>query len=714
MRSQDNLFVAGATLLANAAMAKTTDPELFRAALEQNDFGVVITDIEGGIEYVNPYQSVASGYALAELIGRNIGIFQPEDLSADAVNTAWPAILTMQVWHGELNTLRKNGKLVRQFVQVSPIRDKSDIARHFFVTLQEIRVSDKAVMAQEVLASLDVLTGLPNRAAAMARMGEIIADCRSGERELALLYVDLDRFKSFNETLGHLSADRVLIEAVQRIRRAIRHDDEFARIGSDEFVILLRGDFEQTQCTEAVGRLLAAIRQPLSIDDHEFVLTASIGIARYPIDGEDAQTLLRNADIAMSFAKRDGGDAYHFYDHGMDTGAGRRLDLSSQLRNVVERGELLLHYQPQVSLFSGAIVGLEALVRWQHPQRGLLPPGMFIPLAEETGMIVAIGDWVLREAVTQAIKWQAAGLPAIKVAVNLSARHFRHSELPEMIASLLAESGLQPALLELELTESTMMRDIAQVIRIIERLKKLGVRLALDDFGTGYSSLSYLSRLPVDLLKIDQSFVTANPINASIATATIAMAHKLGKRVVAEGVETEAQMSFLRRHECDEMQGFLFNRPCAADEIATMLREERHQQFAPVDDSAAQPTLLLVDDEPNILSALNRLFRREGYRVLMAGSGRQALELLAANPVQVIISDQRMAEMSGVELLSRVKDIYPDTVRIVLSGYAELSTVTDAVNRGAIWKYFAKPWDDEVLREEVRRAFRRQAGDPKP
>jgi EAL domain-containing protein (putative c-di-GMP-specific phosphodiesterase class I)/ActR/RegA family two-component response regulator len=342
---------------------------------------------------------------------------------------------------------------------------------------------------------------------------------------------------------------------------------------------------------------------------------------------------------------------------------------------------------------------------------------MFIPLAEESGMIVAIGDWVLREAVTQAMAWQVAGLPAVKVAVNLSARHFRHSELPEMIASLLAESGLPPALLELELTESTMMRDIAQVIRIIERLKKLGVRLALDDFGTGYSSLSYLSRLPVDLLKIDQSFVSdiiTNPINASIATATIAMAHKLGKRVVAEGVETEAQMSFLRRHECDEMQGFLFNRPCAADEITTMLREGRRQHFAPVEDGATQPTLLLVDDEPNILSALNRLFRREGYRVLTAGSGQQALELLAENPVQVIISDQRMAEMSGVELLSRVKDIYPDTVRIVLSGYAELSTVTDAVNRGAIWKYFAKPWDDEVLREEVRRAFRRQAGDPKP
>jgi CheY-like chemotaxis protein len=312
--------------------------------------------------------------------------------------------------------------------------------------------------------------------------------------------------------------------------------------------------------------------------------------------------------------------------------------------------------------------------------------------------------------------WQVEGLPAVKMAVNLSARHFRHSELPERIASLLTESGMQPALVELELTESTMMRDVAQVLRIIERLKKLGVRLALDDFGTGYSSLAYLSRLPVDLLKIDQSFVsdiTTNPINASIATATIAMAHKLGKRVVAEGVETEAQMSFLRRHECDEMQGYFFSRPCSADEVAAMLREGRRQHFAPVADGVVLPTLLLVDDEPNILSALNRLFRREGYRVLAAGSGRQALELLAANPVQVIISDQRMAEMSGVELLSRVKDLYPNTVRIVLSGYAELSTVTDAVNRGAIWKYFTKPWDDETLREEVRRAFRQQASDAK-
>jgi CheY-like chemotaxis protein len=278
---------------------------------------------------------------------------------------------------------------------------------------------------------------------------------------------------------------------------------------------------------------------------------------------------------------------------------------------------------------------------------------------------------------------------------------------------VLDQYGLEPRYLELELTESAMMHDATQAVRIVDRLKSIGVHLSLDDFGTGYSSLAYLSRFAIDQLKIDQSFIrdiTANPINASIATATIAMAHKLNKKVIAEGVETEAQMTFLRRHDCDEMQGFFFSRPCPAEEIAAMLRQGRRQRFDEGGNKDGQLTLLLIDDEQNILNSLKRLFRRENFRVLTANSGREALELLAVNEVQVIISDQRMPEMSGVELLSRVKELYPDTVRIVLSGYSELSTVTEAINRGAIWKYLSKPWDDDKLRDEVRRAFREARG----
>jgi EAL domain-containing protein (putative c-di-GMP-specific phosphodiesterase class I)/CheY-like chemotaxis protein len=439
-------------------------------------------------------------------------------------------------------------------------------------------------------------------------------------------------------------------------------------------------------------------------------MTASMGISRYPNDAIDAESLLRNAELASTDARRAGGGRYscHVAEQPGHTATGHD-GVAAELRHAVENGELRLHFQPQLSLVSGEMVGAEALVRWQHPERGLIPPGDFIPLAEESGLIIAIGEWVLGEACRQARAWQTAQLPALRISVNLSARHFRVNDLPDTVAAALASSGLEARYLELELTESAMMQDAAKAVQIVDRLKRLGLRISLDDFGTGYSSLAYLSRFAIDCLKIDPSFVrdiTSNPVNASIATAMIAMAHKLGKRVTAEGVETKAQMQFLRRHDCDEMQGFYFSRAVPAEELAELLRAGRRLSFDTDTAAEAQTTLLLVDDEANILNALRRLFRREGYRILTAASGTEALELLAVNPVQVIMSDQRMPGMSGVELLSKVKELYPETVRIVLSGYSEISTVTDAINKGAIWKYITKPWDDEALVKEIRAAFR--------
>lgn len=370
--------------------------------------------------------------------------------------------------------------------------------------------------------------------------------------------------------------------------------------------------------------------------------------------------------------------------------------------------ELRLHYQPQLSLHSGQIIGLEALVRWQHPTRGLLSPSHFITLAEECGLIIALGEWVMRTAVQQIRSWRNQGLTPVRVAVNLSAPHFRQKELPDTIEKLLFDADVTASLLELELTESVMMHDAQAAIQIVDRLKTLGIRISLDDFGTGYSSLAYLSRFAIDVIKIDQSFVadiTNNPVNASIATATIAMAHKLGKTVIAEGVETKGQMVYLRRHECDEMQGYFFSRPVDAATISEMLRSSAGINLS-LDQGEAQMTLLLVDDEPNILNALKRLLRREGYRILSAESAAQGLDLLATHRVHVIISDQRMPVMTGTEFLRRVKDLYPDTVRLILSGYSELESLTDAINKGAIYRYISKPWDDERLKMELTQAFR--------
>ena len=683
--------------------------DLCRLIVDNDPFGVILTDIDGTIVFANPRQCETSGYELDELVGRNARIFQSGTTPPDTYRDMWMTIITGGIWQGEIENRRKDGGKVKEYMRIAPVRDGDGRITHFLAIKEEQLASSARPGLGGRRATIDTLTGLPNRATLVERLGEIIARTHDSGTGFALLFLDIDHFRAINESLGQIAADQMLVEVVARLSASVRGDDLIARTGGDEFVLVLNGLTDEQRCAEKANRVLERLGEPQRIDGKMQRMTGSIGIARYPMDAKDAQSLLRSAELAVSEARRDGGNGFRLFSPDAGVANSTYADLTLRLRRVADRGELRLHYQPQVSLASGDIVGVEALVRWQHPEFGLVPPGNFIPVAEETGLIISISEWVLREACRQAKIWRDAKLPALRVAVNLSARHFHYSSLPETVASTLAATGMEAKHLELELTESAMMHDASKAVRIVDRLKNLGVRISLDDFGTGYSSLPYLSRFAIDRLKIDQSFIrdiTTNPVNASIATATIAMAHKLGKIVVAEGVETEAQMQFLRRHDCDEMQGYLFSKAVPAEEITALLSSGKRLSFGSAPQAEAQSTLLLVDDEQNILNALRRLFRREGYRVLTAGSGAEALELLALNPVQVIISDQRMPEMSGVEFLSRVKDLYPRTVRIVLSGYSELSTVTDAINRGAIWKYISKPWDDEDLLQEIRSVFR--------
>ena len=571
----------------------------------------------------------------------------------------------------------------------------------------------QAMEHARLMGSYDQMTGLPSRSRFFASLNTASLRAQSERGALALLLVDVDDLSGINQNMGHELADKLLVAIAGRLRDISRHGDLLARTGDDEFALVLAGSTDAAGMQEVIERLYRQLTQPISIDGSVVSFGLSGGIAILPDDAGDAEHLQAAAELAQIRAKRIGGGQCLRFDpsHGIPGFA--RAEAVQELRNAIANGELVLHYQPQVSLHSGEIVGLEALVRWQHPTRGMVPPGQFIPLAEETGLVIALGDWVIRQAMAQIVEWRDASLPLVRVAVNLSARHFLQPGLPESVEKSLRTLDIDPALFELELTESVMMGDPALAIRISQQLKQIGVRLSLDDYGTGYSSLSYLSRFAIDVLKIDQSFVrdiTTNPVNASIAVATIAMAHKLGKTVIAEGVETEGQMTFLRRHDCDELQGYFFSRPVPPVDIAAMFRRGAVLSFA--EQSLEDlPCLLVVDDEANILNALKRLLRREGYRILTAQSAAQGLELLAANQVQVVLSDQRMPEMTGTEFLSRVKDIYPKTVRMVLSGYSELSSVTEAINRGAIYKYLSKPWHDDELKNEVRLAFRHQRGD---
>jgi EAL domain-containing protein (putative c-di-GMP-specific phosphodiesterase class I)/FixJ family two-component response regulator len=412
----------------------------------------------------------------------------------------------------------------------------------------------------------------------------------------------------------------------------------------------------------------------------------------------------------MGSAKQAGRNNFKFYTSELSVRIEERLAMQGQLRLALEREEFVLHYQPQVDLCDGRIVGMEALVRWNHPERGQVQPAEFIGLAEESGLIVPIGAWVIRTACAQAKAWQDAGCGKFRIAVNLSMRQFAQADLVEYIAAVLQETGLDAQSLEIELTESSVMTDVERSIDILHRFKALGLHMSIDDFGTGYSSLSYLKRFPIDVLKIDQSFVrdieTAD--DAAIVKAIISMAHSLGMRVIAEGVETESQCDFLRLNMCDEIQGYLFSKPTDAARMGEMLQQDLRLPSKLLRFEKPPRTLLLVDDESNILNSLKRLLRGGHFKILTAGSGQAGLDIMAQQAVDVIVSDQRMPGMTGVEFLGIAKNLYPDTVRIVLSGYTELHSVTDAVNQGAIYKFLTKPWDDEQLKGHIEEAFRRK------
>jgi len=425
------------------------------------------------------------------------------------------------------------------------------------------------------LAYHDGLTGLPNRTLFEDRLTVTLAQARRKRRIAAVMFLDLDRFKVVNDTVGHAMGDSLLQSVAERLKGLVREGDTVARVGGDEFTVLLPEVGQVEDAVEVADRILETLRQPWRLNGHEFHITTSIGIAMCPGDGEDAESLLRNADTAMYRAKDRGRDNYKLYAPAMNSKIAERLALENSLRHALERGEFVVHYQPQVNIETGRIVGVEALVRWQHPERGLVSPAEFIPVAEETGLIVPLGAWVLRTACAQNRAWQDAGLPPMRMAVNLSARQFQRHDLLETVAAALAGTGLSPQYLQLEITEGVAMQDMDLTLAILRELREAGVQISIDDFGTGHSSLSYLKRFPIDVVKIDQSFVqdlTVDPNDAAIASTIIVMAHALNLKVIAEGVETAEQLAFLRERDCDEMQGFLFSRPAPAPELDQMLR----------------------------------------------------------------------------------------------------------------------------------------------
>ena len=684
---------------------------LFCGAIESTLDGVMLTDAqqpEHPIVYVNPAFTRITGWQADEVVGRSGRILATGDEQQPGIEAIRHALRGRTAGQALLRSQRRDGTLFWNELHVAPILSPAGEVTHYVSVVSDVseRIQREDQLAH--LATHDPLTGLANRTLLNDRLRQAISRAQRDERMVAVLLIDLDRFKQINDTLGHGTGDILLHMVATRLTALALESDTVARLGGDEFVLLMTDLDNRDDVPRTAHLIIEQLSTPFEIDGEELCVTPSVGTAIFPYDATDAENLLRLADLAMYAVKESGRNAYRSFSPEMGQQTQQQMGLEMDLRRALERNELVLYYQPKADLYSGQITGVEALLRWQHPERGLVPPAQFIPLAEDTGLIEPIGAWVLREACRQAQEWQAQGLPPLRMAVNLSPRQFRQPGLVEQVADTLAATALAPEWLELEVTESLVMANPEAAADYLRRLKKMGVRLAMDDFGTGYSSLAYLKRFPFDVLKIDRSFVqniATEPDDALIAVAVIAMAHSLKLHVIAEGVEDESQMRYLRTHLCDEMQGYLFSPPLPAAEATGFLRAAPTLPGTGNVPEQQKRTLLLVDDETDILNTLKRLLRRSGYRILTAGSAAEGFELLAMNDVQVIVSDQRMPMMSGSEFLSRVKSLYPDTMRIVLSGYTELNSLTDAINRGAIYKFVTKPWDDQALRDVIHDAF---------
>ncbi|UGQ46893.1 bifunctional diguanylate cyclase/phosphodiesterase [Massilia endophytica] len=563
--------------------AVNTSLQLRQRAIESSTNAVIISEAQPGnpIVYVNPAFERSSGYSAQEVLGRSPGLLYRGDLDQPGIVDIRNALREERDVHAILRCYRKDGSMFWNETYISPVRDEQGALTHF-VAIQHDMTAMKAYESELLHQSThDALTGLPNRVLLQDRIAQTIAHSERKGHALWVVSIDLDRFKFTNSRLGHKGGDRLLQVVAARLQAAVRPVDTVARLGGDEFALMLLPESgAMAPRVEQLQRVLDSLSARLVLDDTELFLSCSAGISVYPTDSVEPGVLCERADIAMYRAKEMGGNNYQFYTAALNEQLGERLLIESALRTALERHELVLHYQPQVDIASGRIVGMEALIRWQHPEMGMIAPSRFIPLAEETGLIVPIGAWVLRTACQQLRAWQLEGRSHLRVAVNVSARQMADPLFVSTVATVLAETGISPHSLELELTESQVMNDVERAIAVMHELKKLGVALAIDDFGTGYSSLSHLKRFEIDVLKIDQSFVrdiTVDPDDAAIVTTIIALAATLKLQVISEGVETQEQLAFLRRHGCHQMQGYVFSRPVPAVAFTRLLEENEIQ-----------------------------------------------------------------------------------------------------------------------------------------
>ncbi|MDM8351127.1 EAL domain-containing protein, partial [Pseudomonas sp. sp1636] len=687
---------------------------LLKRSLEASYNGALICDAlaeDLPIIYVNPAFERITGYSAAEAIGQNCRFLQGSEREQTGIGEIRQGLAEQRDSHVVLRNFRKDGTPFWNDLYIAPVPNEEGEITHFIGVQNDISEQKRFESELAYNASHDVLTGLPNRSLLEDRLSQGCQISRRYKRSLAVMFIDLDGFKPINDSMGHGSGDLILVEVARRMNQQVRPGDTVARLGGDEFIVILPDLAREEDVLLVTERIMENIARPYTVGGVELHITASIGITLNDGHIEQPMQLIQQADLAMYKAKQQGRNNYQWYTEDLNQKVNERVTLRNELQKAIEAEAFELYYQPQIDSRSGRVIGYEALLRWQHAEQGFISPGYFVPVAEDTGQIIPLSEWVLKTACRQARSLLDQGFSDAVMAVNISPVQFQRANFVEFVRSTLAQTLLPAELLELEITETVLMDNAERAIYTLHALKDLGVSIAIDDFGTGFSSLNYLKRLPIDKVKVDRSFiqdVISDQHDAAITQGIISMAHHMKLKVIAEGVETEPQVAFLKKSHCDEFQGYYFAKPMPLAQLEHYLQQQRAKRHLPEPGSAAYSsaqTLLLLDDEENILRALTRVLRRDGYQVLTANRAQEAFALLAKHDVQVILSDQRMPEMNGTAFFSRVKDLYPDTIRIVLSGYTDLISVTDAINQGAIYKFLTKPWDDAQLRSTIAQAF---------